>query len=178
MEGNGEHHGPDFHFVKEGFDSVTEKGFSLVEVMIAMVILAFAVVGAMAMFRWSDHGLQQGAKGTRALALLEERLEAKRSGPWSALLTDDLDLDGTADIQMRDDGVQDDVQAGDNVYTAGTDIEGIHLVWTVQPDRSGHPHAAGSVVIKARAIYQVDNGQWRTIELGTLRSNPSYLGER
>lgn len=157
---------------------MTEKGFSLIEVMIAMVILAFVVIGVMAMFQWADHGLQQGAKGTHALALAEARLEAKRNGPWNALLADDLDLDGTAEIHMRDDGIQDDAQAGDNIYTAGAEIEGIHLVWTVQPDRLGHLYTAGSVVIRARASYQVGNGQWRAIEIGTLRSNPLYVGKR
>jgi prepilin-type N-terminal cleavage/methylation domain-containing protein len=71
-----------------------EEGFSLIEVMLAMVILAFAVVGVMGMYHWADYGLRLGANGIKALALAESRLEAKRAAPWDGLLADDLDFDG------------------------------------------------------------------------------------
>lgn len=50
---------------------IGEKGFSLVEVLFAMVILAFGVLGVMGMFQWADHGLRHGANGTRALAMVD-----------------------------------------------------------------------------------------------------------
>ena len=79
---------------------------------------------------------------------------------------------------MRDDGAQGDERAGDGTYTASVDQENIRLVWTVQPDRPGFLHEAGSVIIRARARYQVGREQWREIEIGTLRANPRYLGYR
>ncbi|HKW85836.1 MAG TPA: choice-of-anchor X domain-containing protein [Nitrospiraceae bacterium] len=157
---------------------VGEKGVSLIEVMFAMVILAFGVLGVMGMFQWADYGLRHGANGTRALAMVESRLEAKRTVPWGALLLDDLDSDGIPEIAMRDDGTEGDEEAGDGVYTASREQDGIRLVWTVQPDRAGSLHGAGSVVIQARASYQVGQGQWREIRIGTLRANPWYLGAR
>jgi len=155
---------------------MSEGGFSLIEVMIAMVILAFGILGVMGSFRWADHGLRYGANGTRALAMAESRLEAKRSAPWAALLTDDLNADGTPDLTMRDDGTQGDVQAGDGVFTAGLEEGGIRLTWTVRPDRPGPLLHAGAVVIEAQASYVVGQAQRREIRLGTLRANPRYLG--
>jgi prepilin-type N-terminal cleavage/methylation domain-containing protein len=155
---------------------MNERGFSLIEVMVAMVVLAFGLLGAMASFQSADHGLQEGAKGTRALALVESRLEAKRAMPWQTLLSDDLNADGMPDVLMHDDGQPPDQVSSDGIYTAGVDTEGISLVWTIQPDRSGPLQHAGSVVILAAASYSLPNGQRRTVRLGTLRANPVYVG--
>ncbi len=155
-----------------------QEGSSLIEVMLGMVILAFAVVGVMGMFHWSDHGVQYGAKATRALAMAESRLEAKRAVPWRNLLLDDLDADGLPEITLRDDGVQYDAIAGDGVYTAGVEQDGIRLVWQVQADRPGPLAQAGSVLILAEASYQIGSGQRRSLRIGTLRANPFYVGWR
>lgn len=160
------------------FTRRAETGFSLIEVMLAMVILAFAILGVMGMFQWADHGLRQGDQATRALAMAESRLEAKRTGPWKALLTDDLDADGTPEMTMHDDGKDPDAVAGDGIYSAGLELDGIRLVWTVQPDRAGLLRSSGSAVIQAWARYSVSRGQWREIHVGTIRANPAYLGAR
>ena len=86
----------------------SEQGFSLLEVMVAMVVMAFSMLGVLGMFQWGDHGLRQGAMGTHALAMAQSRIEAKRAVSWEALLTDDLNLDGIPDVVMRDDGLQED----------------------------------------------------------------------
>lgn len=151
-------------------------GFSLIEVMVAMVILAFGILGVMGIFQTAEHGLREGAKSTRALAMVESRLEAKRATPWEALLTDDVDGDGVGEIEMRDDGTRNDARAGDGIYTASLDREGIHLLWTVQPNRVGSLKQAGSVLIQAEAKYAGARGQRRTIRVGTLRANPRYVG--
>jgi prepilin-type N-terminal cleavage/methylation domain-containing protein len=155
-----------------------QAGFSLVEVMIAMVILAFAILGVMGSFRWAEHGLRQGATGMRALALAESRLEAKRAAPWTALLTDDVDGDGQPEITMRDDGQPPDAQADDGLYTAEAERDGIVLRWTVQPDRPGPLAAWGAAIITAVARYPVGESRWREVAVGTLRANPVYLGTR
>ena len=48
---------------------VGERGFSLIDVMLAMTILSFVLLGAMGTVQWADLGQQTGALGTRALAL-------------------------------------------------------------------------------------------------------------
>lgn len=153
-----------------------ESGSTLIEVMLAMVILPFAILGVMGMFRWADHGLQVGANSLRALALAESRLEAKRSVPWDLLLVDDLDADGAPEARMRDDGSGADAQAGDGIYTGETEEDGIQVVWTVQPDRAGPIRGAGSVLIQTRASYQAGRERRSELRIGTVRANPRYLG--
>lgn len=158
--------------------SERQGGFSLIEVMIAMVVLAFGILGAMGALQWSDYGLRQGLLGTRALALAESRLEAKRAAPWDALLSDDLDGDGRADVSMRDDGQPPDQQADDGLYTARVEQDGIVLEWTVRPDRAGPVQGWGSAVVTAQARYPVGKGRWHEVTVGTLRANPKYVGTR
>jgi prepilin-type N-terminal cleavage/methylation domain-containing protein len=155
--------------------SLNERGFSLIEVMVAMVILAFSVLGVESMFQWSNEGLLAGAKGTQALAMAEGRVEVKRSGPWEALLTDDLDADGVAELRMRDDGTQGDAVAGDGIYSGLSEQDGIRLVWTIQPMQSGPLESTEMVLIKTLATYQM-GGRSRSMETGTLRVNPAYVG--
>lgn len=155
-----------------------QSGFSLIEVMMAMIVLAFGILGVMSAFQWSDYGLRQGTIGTRALALAESRLEAKRAAPWHALLADDLDGDGRPDVLMRDDGQVPDKQAGDGLYTARVERDGIVLEWTVLPDRAGPVQAWGSAVITAHARYPAGQGRWHDVTVGTVRANPRYVGTR
>lgn len=154
---------------------LNERGFSLIEVMVAMVILAFSVLGVTSMFQWANEGLLDGAKGALALAMAEGRVEVKRIGPWEALLTDDLDADGVAELRMRDDGTQGDTVAGDGIYSGLSEHDGIRLVWTLQPLQSGPLEGTEMVLIKAFATYQI-GGQSRSMETGTLRANPAYMG--
>jgi len=95
-----------------------ERGFSLVEVMVAMSISMIVVMGGMAALQVSSRLTQQGVMKTRAVSLAQGRLEAKRSVRWEALLQDDLDHDGRIDLVMTDDGQGADVSAGDGIYSA------------------------------------------------------------
>ena len=156
----------------------SEQGFSLLEVMVAMVVMAFSMLGVLGMFQWGDHGLRHGAMGTHALAMAQSRIEAKRTVSWESLLTDDLNLDGIPDVVMRDDGLQEDMTAGDGIYTGSMEQDGIRLVWTVQSERADSFVTAGAVVIQVRASYQVGSGAWRHVKIGTLRANPKYVGFR
>ena len=165
---------PPFNFSLSPFTWRQARGFSLIEVMFAMVILAYAIMGAMGMFQWAERGLQQGARGIRALALVESRLDAKRTVPWSSLLRDDIDGDGVAEILMRDDGAPPDATGGDGVFTASREVGGIRLVWTLEPDRTGPLREAASATLSVRGSYRVWRGLRREIRLGTMRANPRY----
>jgi prepilin-type N-terminal cleavage/methylation domain-containing protein len=155
----------------------TQAGFSLVEVMVAMVISGIALVGAMGAVHLASRHAQQGGTADRALTMVQARLEAKRSVRWDSMLEDDLDHDGIPDVFMKDDGQGSDAAAGDGIYSAAADRDGIRLVWTVEPDRRGPLNAAGAVVIFATASY-MGSGGWHDVPMGTVRANPTYVGAR
>ena len=163
-----------FNFPFLPFPHRQDDGFSLIEVMFAMMILAYAIMGAMGIFQWAERGLQQGARGIRALAMAESRLDAKRTAPWSSLLRDDIDGDGVSEIAMRDDGVLPDATGGDGIFTASSEAGGIRLVWTLEPDRAGPLREAGSAILSVTASYTVWRERRREIRLGTMRANPRY----
>lgn len=154
------------------------EGFSLAEVLVAMVLLTLGLLGTLSGFRWAQEGLSDGEQALRALALAESRLEAKWASPWQRLLQDDADADGVDEVRMRDDGGGDDEHAGDGRYTGSRTEGGIHLKWTVQPDRPGPFWQVGSVLIHVQARYQTAGGHWRHIHLEALRANPNYIGYR
>ena len=153
------------------------EGFSLIEVMMAMVISGIAFMGALGAVELSSRHIEQGRLSTKALTLAQARLEAKRSVRWQALLEDDLDHDGFPEIIMKDDGQGRDASAGDGIYTAAQQRDGVTVVWTVEVDRIGPLSAVGLVVIRASASYDGPTGS-REIRLATLRANPALVGTR
>ena len=112
----------------------------------------------------------------RALEMVQARIEAKRTQSWLSLLTDDLNLDGNPEFMMHDDGLQEDVTAGDGIFTASLEQDGIQLTWTVQPNRHGTLGNSTMAVIQANARYRMGDDRWRDIRIGTLRANPNYIG--
>jgi prepilin-type N-terminal cleavage/methylation domain-containing protein len=134
-------------------------GFSLLEVMVAMVITGVALLGTMNAVEVASRHITQGGLSARALALAQARLEAKRSVRWQSLLEDDLDHDGVPEILMTDNG------------------HGLTLVWTVQAEPGGPLSTAALVKIEAVASYAGSSGR-KTLRLATLRANPSYVGSR
>lgn len=154
-----------------------QRGFTLTEVMISVIILPISILGVTSMFQYANAGLQDGGKSAQALGLVATRVEAKRAVQWDTMLSDDLDADGMAEVRMVDDGTQGDVSAGDGIYTATSQRNGIQILWTIQSIDGGSPLQAGMVLIKARASYQVGT-RFRMIETGTLRANPRYIGIR
>ena len=152
-----------------------EGGASFAEVLVAMALTMIGLAGAMGAFQAAEQSLRAGMLATRALAMAESRIEAKRSVRWDRLLLDDLNHDGVPDLVMRDDGSGGDVLAGDGVYSGSWDQDGVHLIWTVTPSRSGSLSASGHVLIEARAVYAAGEGQ-REVRVGTLRANPVFAG--
>src|SRR6195256_2231685 len=155
----------------------TDGGASFAEVLVAMTLTMIGLVGAMGAFQAAERSLRTGTLSTRALAMAESRIEAKRSTRWDRLLLDDLNHDGVPDLVMRDDGTGGDVLAGDGVYSGSWDQDGVHLIWTVTPSRSGSLSASGHVLIEARAFYAAREVR-REVRVGTVRANPVFVGSQ
>ncbi len=155
-----------------------EDGFSMVEVIVAMSIAAIGLIGAMGAIHAADRGMRQGLTGTRARAMVESRLEAKRSARWQSILLDDMNNDGVPDVVMRDDGQSGDATAGDGIFTGTWAQDGVQLLWTLTPNRAGSLSAAGSITVEAVAAYGVGNGSAVKIKMAMVRANPTFVGGR
>ncbi|MBK9307363.1 MAG: prepilin-type N-terminal cleavage/methylation domain-containing protein [Nitrospira sp.] len=153
-------------------------GFSLIEVMVAMMISGIALLGTLGAVEITSRYVQQGGLSSKALEFAQGKLEAKRSMRWSSLLEDDLDHDGIIDAIMVDDGQGADINAGDGIYTASYERDGITLVWTIEIDHERSLHTSGIIVIRAVASYSDRRGQRREVQVATLRANPNYVGLR
>ena len=156
--------------------AMNDKGISLVEVMVAMMISGIALMGTLGTVEISSRYAQQGAVSSQALELVQGRLEAKRSVRWQLLLDDDLDRDGVAETHMTDDGTGVDLAAGDGIYTAMCEQDGITVVWMIETDHPGPLSETGMVRIRAMASYLGRNKERRELQMATMRANPSYVG--
>ena len=154
-----------------------EGGVSFAEVLVALALTLTGLAGAMGAFQAAERSIRIGTLATRALAMAESRIEAKRATRWDRLLMDDLDHDGNPDLVMHDDGAGGDAVAGDGVYSGRWDQDGIQLIWTVTPSRPGSLSASGRVLIEARAVFTAGESQ-REIRVGTLRANPMFVGSQ
>ena len=153
-------------------------GFSLIEVMVAMVIAGVALMGTLGAVEMSTRHVQQGGLHSKAIELAQARLEAKRSVRWQSLLDDDLDHDGIPETLMADDGQDYDITTGDGIYTAGYEHDGVTVVWTIEAERPGPLRSAGIVRIRAVASYSGLNGHKREVQVATIRTNPNFVGQR
>jgi prepilin-type N-terminal cleavage/methylation domain-containing protein len=154
-----------------------DKGFSLIEVMIAMVISGIAFMGAIGAVQISSGHTRQGALDSRALELAQARLEAKQSVRWPYLLEDDLDQDGIHETMMKDDGQIPDATADDGIYTAMLERNGITVVWSVETDRPGPLGLVSMVAIRAVSSY-AGQGSPKEVMVATLRANPAFVGQQ
>ena len=94
-----------------------------------------------------------------------------------AALEDDLDHDGIPETFMLDDGQGADVMAGDGIYTALSERDGITVVWTIEGEQLSPLNASGMVNIQAVASYVNQRGQRREVHVATMRANPNYVGQ-
>jgi type IV pilus assembly protein PilV len=73
-----------------------ERGLTLAEILVAMVILAIGLVGLASVMPISSYGLQEGNQMTTATFLAEQRLEQVKAAKWTT--TPDEDCLGTSGI--------------------------------------------------------------------------------
>jgi prepilin-type N-terminal cleavage/methylation domain-containing protein len=137
----------------------SERGFSMVEPLVAMVVLTVSLLGAVGMFAVAQDGVTGGGKSLEAMALAESKMERLRALPYPALLTDGLS-DGEAQAEPS---------------TARLSSKGIVLIWKVRPDRPAL-FLSRAALIFVTAEWSERGGHRRTIRLGMRRANPVFGG--
>lgn len=153
----------------------SSKGASFSEVLVAMALMMIGLASAMGAFATAEQTIGQSALRTRALAMAQSRLEAKRSVRWEQLLMDDVDHDGVAEVFMNDNGHSGDRIAGDSIYSAQWEHGGVVLNWTVALNHAGHLSESALADLEVRASFQT-TGRWQEIRLATIRANPAFVG--
>lgn len=151
-------------------------GASLSEVLVAMSILPIGLMATLGAFQVADRVIAQGTVASRALAMAESRIEAKRAAQWEHLLEDDLNYDGIPDIVMHDDGQGGDLAAGDGVYSGMEQRDGVLMTWMVTPSKAGNLSGSGYVLLEARASYAIRAGR-REVKITAVRANSVFVGQ-
>jgi prepilin-type N-terminal cleavage/methylation domain-containing protein len=99
-----------------------EAGFTLMEILIAIAILAFGLLAVATMQAWSIKGNSQAIGITEGITLAQDKIEEFISLDYNHTDLSDTDNDGTTQDTAPDDGVDDD--GGnfglDNTTGAGT----------------------------------------------------------
>jgi len=153
----------------------SERGMSMVEPLVAMVVLSFSLLGSVSMLALAQDGIAGGGRKLEAIALAESRLERLKAVPYQSLLKADLGGDGWLEVRLKDSGSAGDAVAGDGGYTARQAINGVMVTWAVRPDR---PSLANSpmATITVTAAWSDQGGRRRTVRLGMRRANPVFSG--
>lgn len=152
-----------------------EEGSTLLEAMVAAVIVGIMCVGTMEAIGTAARFVRQADVMTRAQSIAQSRLEAKRSVAWPLLLEEDVDRDGTPDTVMRDDGIGSDEEAGDGIYSAMAEHEGLTEKWTVEINRPVPLAIVGMVTITSVVTFEGLDGR-RELRMKTIRANPVFVG--
>lgn len=69
--------------------ATTESGMTLVEVLVALVIISIGLVGLAAVLPISSYGIQEGNQVSTATFLAEQRLEQVKAAKWTAVPAED-----------------------------------------------------------------------------------------
>ena len=152
-----------------------ERGMSMVEPLVAMVVLSFSLLGSVSMFALAQEGLTGGARTLEAVVLAETRLERLRAAAYHTLLTGSLHRDGVVEGRLQDSGNEEDAVAGAGEYSGRQSLNGINVTWTVRPDR---PTLASSrtTTITVTAAWSDQGGRRHMVRLGMRRANPVFGG--
>ncbi len=144
------------------------KGFTLIEVMIAMVIFVVGMLSVAAMQTNATRGNITANRTTRSFIWCSDRTEVLKSLPYTALLTDPS-LIGAPDPGITYPLVQ-DADGVDNDYDGQIDEAGetgnINIRYTVIDDAV----LLNTKTITVRANWQTPLGEQKSFTLRTVRA--------
>ncbi len=113
------------------------KGFTIVEVMVAIAVMALAIVSVFSMLSYSIGGNARGKVLTESSNLVSQHIETILSLPNNHVWLTDNDGDGTSqDIDPNNNGIDDDdegapVPAVDGDPDFGLDDTGADADWSI-----------------------------------------------
>jgi prepilin-type N-terminal cleavage/methylation domain-containing protein len=125
------------------------KGFTFIEVIIALTLFSFGLLAITGMFGVSTQALQSGGSRTKAVLLAQEKLEQLKSLPYHHIMFTPSDED-----------------PNDLLHTVREDHGPIQLSWSVQKDRP----MAGLSVLTVEAVWRVSGGRIKSVKFVTLRT--------
>ena len=131
------------------------KGFTFLEVILALTLFSFGVLAITEMFGVSTQALQSSGNRTKAILLAQEKLE---------------ELKNLTDHQLRSIPVEENTE--EQIHTFQEERGPIQLVWFVQKDSP----RVGLSVLTVKAIWRVSGGQIKSVSFVTLRSDLGDTG--
>ena len=137
-----------------------EEGFSLIEVLVALAILAVGLLSLALLQVTAIKGNAGASKSTIATDLAQAKLELFRRDTWSAIdnSTNTTFGGGTTPVFVNVPA-----DAGDNVTVRGTMF---YRIWRVVPNASD-----SLKTITVWTCWQDDQGNWHSVMLVTQRAN-------
>ncbi|MCP9455976.1 MAG: hypothetical protein NNA18_07720 [Nitrospira sp.] len=152
-----------------------EEGSTLLEAMMAAAIAGVVLMGTMEAVETAARFVRRADVVTRAQSIAQSRLEAKRSVAWPLLLAEDMNGDGALETVMRDDGMGPDEEAGDGIYSAMTEHEGLPEKWMIEINRPVPLASVGMVTITSVVTFEGVGGR-QELRMKTMRANPAFVG--
>jgi type IV pilus assembly protein PilV len=119
---------------------IRSKGFSLVEVMIAMLILAIALLALAGLMVTTTRNSSFGGHMTEASTFAQDKLEQLRVSPWTGVATGNDTLQGSTGITYTRNWTVTPNTNGDQRWVS------ITLTWTDPTKNSNHSMRLLSVV--------------------------------
>jgi len=117
------------------------KGFSLIEVMIALVILAVALLALAGLMITTTKNTSFGGHMTEAATFAQDKLEQLRASPWTGIIAGaDPPLVGATGISYARSWTVDANPTGDQRWVTVT------IIWTDPTAKSTHRINVRSVV--------------------------------
>jgi type IV pilus assembly protein PilV len=149
------------------------QGFTLIEIMVAMVIFAIGILSVAALQTKATKGNISANRSTRAFTWCSDRMEVLMSLPYTH---DDLDATLNAGEHSQDVGSFTQATDGiDNDYDGQIDEAGetgnIDIEWTVVDNDGVAPNPPEfTKSITVTVTWQTPMGQEKTINLTTVRA--------
>ncbi|HET6466301.1 MAG TPA: prepilin-type N-terminal cleavage/methylation domain-containing protein [Nitrospiria bacterium] len=120
-----------------------QRGLSLIEVVVCMLILALGMLSGMGMTRASQAGLEAGRRISAAAAFAQAKMEEEISLPYQKLIHGNPENSDDAEGFIRTWTIQ-----NNRPYSNSSTIR-VEVDWT---DKTGQAHSLALVTIRSKGV--------------------------